>query len=956
MATADLGVRILLEDGASAGLGTLGLGFAGLNSQLHGLMATWANLDPLTKASGLIAGATGLAFAGLGGILLDTIHAGAQLQDTMANMDIAIDGAREHSDALKTTLQTVADSSIFSSQQVGEAFVAIGQHGFDATQIINGLGQATINLAEAIRTDPVTAANLLSQVLQQYHLNASDATDVTNLLDFAFEHGIPSASQLQGAFAQLGGSAFTLGVPLQDLIPVLDMMAQDLGSGTKAGTALRYMLDGLAAPTSKSIDEMAALGIVTVNKTSPALRQLITDAENAGGAGKKLADNYDGTVTSLGKMFTAAQNAGTIKTDQTFLQWASANGLLNDKLFDSQGKFIGLSGAVDILGGAISNLNPEQKAQALQAMFNVRGNQAVKNLTTDLQDFNQKYATLTQTEQTYSASKNAQEKTSTLNGEMSKLKTTVQSLMANIGLMDTGPLAGGLDKVNGAVGRLVQNPGFTSMAANLLAIGTAASGALFGVSGLGFTFGAAKGPVEETGKIFKGAFGQIGEGLGKLSAAPFDALVSKLGPNAQIMHKFTKDLDPGTHVSSVWQGIGADLEKVGRTKFPGLQALNADLKKFPDADPPINKLMFRLQALGGDIGNLAKVGGQNALGGFDQKVIGFFSKLDNGPNLLQRLGGGFMGMGKSILGLIPAAIGLGASLLPILAVVLVVAGAIAIGVLMFTRFRFAISDIVGVFQKQFQPTIDAVKKTFQQNIEMITKEWDKMAPPINAAMGQLINAIKAAAPVFGFLAGIIGGIIQIIIAAIGGLVKGFIDALPAIISVFTGIFNIIANVGKLVKAIFTGDWGGAIDALKGIFQGFGQAIGGIFSGIWTVISTTIGNILGAIGHLIDGMKNVPLVGGILNGGKNILSHIPGLAAGGVVTGPTLAMIGEGREPEVVLPVSKLAAFMDNYKSAGTGAGGTTVINNVIDGQVVGQIAVDHMTGQVRQMGAARMFR
>ena len=32
--------------------------------------------------------------------------------------------------------------------------------------------------------------------------------------------------------------------------------------------------------------------------------------------------------------------------------------------------------------------------------------------------------------------------------------------------------------------------------------------------------------------------------------------------------------------------------------------------------------------------------------------------------------------------------------------------------------------------------------------------------------------------------------------------------------------------------------------------------------------------------------------------------VPAFAAGGVVTGPTLAMVGEGAEPEAIVPLSK----------------------------------------------------
>ena len=67
---------------------------------------------------------------------------------------------------------------------------------------------------------------------------------------------------------------------------------------------------------------------------------------------------------------------------------------------------------------------------------------------------------------------------------------------------------------------------------------------------------------------------------------------------------------------------------------------------------------------------------------------------------------------------------------------------------------------------------------------------------------------------------------------------------------------------------------------------------------------------------------VPGVGGTTLGFN--IPTIPALAAGGVATAPTLAMIGEGGEPEAVLPLSKLAALLDEWskKPKPTGGGGT----------------------------------
>ena len=74
---------------------------------------------------------------------------------------------------------------------------------------------------------------------------------------------------------------------------------------------------------------------------------------------------------------------------------------------------------------------------------------------------------------------------------------------------------------------------------------------------------------------------------------------------------------------------------------------------------------------------------------------------------------------------------------------------------------------------------------------------------------------------------------------------------------------------------------------------------------------------------------VPGVGGEPLGFN--IPTIPALAAGGIATAPTLAQIGEGGEPEAVLPLSKLAALLDEWTKpkptpgGGTGGGGGTVV-------------------------------
>jgi SLT domain-containing protein len=70
--------------------------------------------------------------------------------------------------------------------------------------------------------------------------------------------------------------------------------------------------------------------------------------------------------------------------------------------------------------------------------------------------------------------------------------------------------------------------------------------------------------------------------------------------------------------------------------------------------------------------------------------------------------------------------------------------------------------------------------------------------------------------------------------------------------------------------------------------------------------------LGGAGAIAAGIAMIALASGIktsLAKKANGMGGIPALAEGGIATGPTLALIGEGRGPEAVIPLDKLEGMM-----------------------------------------------
>ena len=132
---------------------------------------------------------------------------------------------------------------------------------------------------------------------------------------------------------------------------------------------------------------------------------------------------------------------------------------------------------------------------------------------------------------------------------------------------------------------------------------------------------------------------------------------------------------------------------------------------------------------------------------------------------------------------------------------------------------------------------------------------------------------------------------------------------------------ILQNLLDFVGNVFAGNWSAAWQNIVNIF-------GNIFGLIGNIAKAPINGVIALINKAIEGINGlavdipdwVPVVGGKQLGFS--IPTIPQLAAGGIATRPTLAEIGEGGEPEAVMPLSKLAELLDRWPKPGpNGRGG-----------------------------------
>jgi hypothetical protein len=132
--------------------------------------------------------------------------------------------------------------------------------------------------------------------------------------------------------------------------------------------------------------------------------------------------------------------------------------------------------------------------------------------------------------------------------------------------------------------------------------------------------------------------------------------------------------------------------------------------------------------------------------------------------------------------------------------------------------------------------------------------------------------------------------IVLIVVGIGLLIAALVIAYKK----FEGFRNVVDSVFSFIKTAVSGGFD--------FFKGYIEFVLGIYKGIFNGVAKIWNNTIGKLSFKVPGW--VPGFGG-----KGFdVPNIPMLAEGGIVTGPTLAMIGE-RGPEAVVP-------LDRYRGGG----------------------------------------
>jgi hypothetical protein len=479
MAEANLALNLLLRDNASAGLASFARSILTSNGSITQM--------------GAAAGGAAAAFAIFAGGTMMALNAAEDLEFAMAKVKMRVQGATDVLPEMTRQIQLVAKNTMFSATDIAGAYETLGSEAFTAQQILGGLGEQSAYLAQVMGVDASMGAQVLGSALHLFNYEGLSAKQTADLLAGGFLNGIRSADDMQRALNQLGGAGATLKVHLQDMIVTLDLLGQAGMDAGMAATSLKYFLTNLANPTGKAAKELSAMGVAIVDKTNPAVKQLIDLVFHLGGKAAEAATTFDGSITSLQDLYKEAQKARLVNPDEAFNVWAARLHLLNSELFDAQGNFTGMGDALLVLKkhlDATYGDNDQAKLAAIATIFNVRASQGTMILET-MNNLAQKYQQTWDRVGATSAEAKSAELMNTLKGAVDALKDTFISFMAAVGTPWLNSLKDMALHLNDLIGELQStHPEVLKFLAILLPVGALVTGLALGVGALtaAFTF------------------------------------------------------------------------------------------------------------------------------------------------------------------------------------------------------------------------------------------------------------------------------------------------------------------------------------------------------------------------------------------------------------------------------------------------------------------------------------
>ncbi|TCQ28268.1 TP901 family phage tail tape measure protein [Rhizobium sp. PP-CC-3G-465] len=233
----------------------------------------WDGLDKAQRALGKVGNSLKSAgkdlstyvsapLAAMGALTLKTA---GDFEASMNRVQAATNASTSEFAAMQKMALDLGANTSKSASESADMMEMLAKNGLTATQILEGAAAASIKLSEATGGDLSTSADVATNVMAQFKIEAKDLgrvvdgiTNVTLASQFGF-------NDYKDAIAQAGGVAGALGVSFEDFNAAIAGTSSVFNSGSDAGTSFKTFLTTLSPKSKAAAAAMKDLGLEFFN-------------------------------------------------------------------------------------------------------------------------------------------------------------------------------------------------------------------------------------------------------------------------------------------------------------------------------------------------------------------------------------------------------------------------------------------------------------------------------------------------------------------------------------------------------------------------------------------------------------------------------------------------------------------------------------------------------------------
>ena len=193
-----------------------------------------------------------------------SVKTASDFESAMSKVEAISGSTGDEMDALCDKAIEMGAKTKFSAKESADAFTYMAMAGWDAGQMMDGIG-GIMSLAAADGLDLATTSDIVTDALTAFGLQAADSGHFADVLAQASSSANTNVSMLGESFKYVAPVAGSLGMSVEDTALALGLMANAGIKSSQAGTALRTALTNMVKPTDSMAAKMDALGISVTN-------------------------------------------------------------------------------------------------------------------------------------------------------------------------------------------------------------------------------------------------------------------------------------------------------------------------------------------------------------------------------------------------------------------------------------------------------------------------------------------------------------------------------------------------------------------------------------------------------------------------------------------------------------------------------------------------------------------